>query len=424
MNGPDGTPLSPYRLERDTVLFDRKLETGHLFTIRATDIRKQPTGIHARISVLLDAKTMAWTNGNVERDEDRLRLANSAHKMLERTSEEAALACGKSQVKLYLDSFCAALWDTWIAATMPEEVGGEESPLVFLVKPYVLHQGGTILFAPPGAGKSWLGLLLAVSIDAGAAHPELWGVTTSARTLYINLERSGRSFQRRLAQVNRLLGLPEDRKLLMLNSRGRSLNDVIESCRAAVEHWAVDFIVLDSISRAGMGKLIADEVGNAIIDSLNKLCPTWLALAHSPRAEKGHTFGSQMFDAGADIIVQLLSQQDGPTSPLGIGLNITKANDLPKQPLWIRALEFEGEQLVSVRKAKPFEFPDILAGKKASLSQDVKSYLLEAGKASATTIAKAINGNRSNISGLLAQSKDFMVVGQEGASKLYGVRDA
>ena len=158
---------------------------------------------------------------------------------------------------------------------------------------------------------------------------KVWPVSR-AKVLFINLERSALSIQRRLGLVNTALGLDADRKLLTLNARGKSLVDIKDVVAATVAKYDVGLIILDSISRAGQGSLIEDRPVNAIVDTLNNLAPSWLALAHTPRSNESHVFGSVHFEAGADVVVKLLSERTEDT--LGIGLEIVKENDIGRTP--------------------------------------------------------------------------------------------
>tara|TARA_Y100000034_G_scaffold114710_2_gene151099 strand:+ start:28 stop:681 length:654 start_codon:yes stop_codon:yes gene_type:complete len=194
----------------------------------------------------------------------------------------------------------------------------------------------------------------------------------------------------------------------MLNARGHTLVDVRDAIRKVVEEHGVEVVFLDSISRAGMGDLTGNREANAIIDVLNNVAPTWVAIGHTPRQDDSHLFGGVHFDAGADIMVKLASEAT-PTS-LGIALEITKANDSgkPRRPEHI-ALDFEEKQgLIGIRRPGAAEFSNLSLGTKLSFKEEVASYLLDVGEATASTIAQGIGRNRSNIAHLLSQDKSFV----------------
>jgi hypothetical protein len=409
--------MNSYEWKGDDLIQSTKVGKNTL-KFSARNVARQRTGVHARVSLTLAKTTLAWSVLNIERDEDRTRLANSAHRHL---TDSDAQAYPRETLKHDLDVFCDGLWDEVVASFLPEEVEGapEGQGPVYVLKPFVVHGGGTILFAPPGSGKSWWAFLAAVSVDSGTDG--LWDVTP-AKTMIINLERSRNSTAQRLGAVNASLGLPRNRPLVMLNARGRSLKDVLESAARAIDERAVDFVVLDSISRSGMGKMVEDDSVNSIMDTLNRLCPTWLALAHSPRADATHAFGSVMFDAAADVVSRLVCQEKREEDELGIGVEIHKANDLPKAPMDVISLTFNGTGLKAVSQASIFQYPELNAGRKISMTEEVQGYLETQGQSDATTIARELGRNRANIASLLRNTDRFIVVKKEGHKTLYGLK--
>jgi hypothetical protein len=393
------------------------LVSGNTICLKAENVRKERTGIHARLSILTDDIVLAWDVFNIERNEERQRLAKSA---FERLPNGVDNLCDLPTLKGHLDNFTSSLWDKAVSQDMPELVTPPEevTKLIFLAEPYILRGGGTILFAPPGAGKSYIGLLLAVSIDAGIS--KLWLVNV-ARVLFINIERSAESVSRRLSMVNKALGLPATRPLLILNRRGRALADISEAVRRAIRKYQVDLVILDSISRFGSGDLNENLTANKTIDALSSLCPTWLALGHTPRADDSHAYGSVHFDAGADLMVKLTSVSKD--AKLGIGLTVTKSNDTPKGRMETLALAFDGDGLTDARLAKPGEFGELALEQKTSLSQEITQYLLEHGEAATGQIATDLGRNYSNISTLLNSSEEFVHTRTEKKTKFYGLKE-
>tara|TARA_Y100000310_G_scaffold90553_1_gene87873 strand:- start:24 stop:2033 length:2010 start_codon:yes stop_codon:yes gene_type:complete len=407
-----------YQQKGDTIVWAKSI-AGQSISFGSMSLRQERTGIHSRISISYNYQPLAWSLFNIERSEDRTRLANSAHSQLK---GEIKGQYSKDNLRQDIDRFCAGLWDFWVSGFIPTLMAGEEaeSPPSFLLYPYILQGGGSILFSPPGKGKSQSALLWAVSIDAGI--DSLWQVNKQP-VLFINLERSVESLKRRLASINVLLGLPAKRPLLTLNARGKSLTAVAPAIRKSVQQYGVKLIILDSISRAGAGDLNEGTTANLVIDTLSSLCETWLALGHTPRASEEHLIGSVLADAGADIIIQLRSQILG--NKLGIGYEVTKANDLPQFNQKIYAFEFEDWRLKAVRPADVAEFPDIEAKSKVDMLEAVVSFLTDqdTGDASATIIAREVGYNRVNISSLLAKRTDkFIKTRRVKTSQYYGVK--
>jgi hypothetical protein len=391
--------------------------SGNRVRIKAENVRRERTGTHARITLLLDDDVLGWGVLNIERSDERGRLAKSA---FDRFPDGVDNLCDLSALKSHLDAFTASLWDNTVSQDMPRLVTPAEeiTPLVFLAKPYLLRGGGTILFAPPGLGKSYVSLLMAVSIDANVNT--LWPIN-QARVLFINLERSAESVSRRLAMVNKALGLPATRPLLMLNRRGKALADIADGVRQCIKNDGIEVVFLDSISRFGTGDLNENQTANRTIDTLSSLCPTWFALGHTPRADDSHTYGSVHWDAGADLTVQLTAQVKD--SMVGVGLKVTKSNDTPRGQKQAYALTFNGDYgLTEARIARPLEFGELALNQKVSPTREMWDYLVEMGDDTATGIAKALGRNRSNVSTLLnaGEGKVFIKTRKEGRNQYWG----
>ncbi len=406
-----------FRRNDEAIEWDKKV-SSLLLSFKAEKISEERTGIHARVTISAQHEILSWSYLNVERREDRSSLSGAAHSSLKTDA-----VYSKDDLRHDLDSFCAGLWDFYLSRFTPMEMIGDEMPpaLTFFLKPYILEGGGTILFASPGRGKSYSALIWAVLIDAGLS---IFFPVTQKRVLFINLERSGESLRRRLSMVNKALGLPPTRPLLTLNARGKSLSNVLPGCRRAIVKHNVGMVVLDSISRAGLGDLTENVSGNRVIDALSSLCPTWLALGHTPRASEEHMYGTIMQDAGADICIQLSSQlkDDGL---LGIGYQITKQNDIGIHGQKIYALEFDENGLKAFRVAKSFEFPEIESKNRPDMLTTISEWIAnqDLEDATATEVANEFGYNRTVISRLFNQSGKFKRTRKEKQSVYYGLKE-
>jgi hypothetical protein len=386
----------------------------------ASNIRRERTGTHLKLTIAMDSRILAWSELNGDRDEDRLRLTNAAYKNLGQAENEILSTLKPvTSLKHDVDIFCHEVWGAWVSGDVAGEVVGiEPTEQSCWLQPYVQMGGGTILFGPPGRGKSYTTMLMSVAIQHGLNG--LWH-TRQAKVLYINLERSEQSMVHRLWCVNKALGLEPTTPLLMLNARGRSLSDVAPAVEATVARDDVQVVALDSISRAGMGDLNENKAGNSTIDILNEIAPSWLAIGHTPRADENHLFGSQMFDAGADIMVKLISVASDEA--LGIGLVVTKANDQRIPKMQMLAYDFDELGLTGVREAAKSEFPALTP--KATPNERIVTYILDNGPQSAPDLAAALEMNRGDVSTALNHSGMFQKLpGRDGSRKtFFGVKN-
>lgn len=391
---------------------------------RATSVRNTPTGVHAKLYVeqiddgYENPAKLKYTVMNVDKHEDQVRLANAAYEMLKQVDQESY---SKKEFQHSLSRFCDSIWPQYIKQMEPQMVEGQLGSVVeFLLQPYLIQGGGTILFAPPKRGKSYTGLLMAVSVDAGI--DTYWPVKQT-KVLYINLERSGSSIKSRLGAVNAVLGEDPKRPLAVLNVRGRTLFEVKDIVADFVDKYGVGLVILDSLSRTGKGMISADDV-NSQMDVLNNVAPSWLALGHTPRDDEGHIYGGIMYDAAADVVVQLITEKK--PHALGIGLKVISANDIPEAPIQCLAYDFDSSGIVTLYEPEYGEFPK-LSLPEASSSNDspyylVKDYLLDEGKATVTQMERELRLNRRTVYDIL-KMPGFVRLAKSGKEQFYGVKD-
>ncbi len=388
--------------------------------VYAREIRKHPSGIHAIVSIELKRLKLAWGLLNVERDEDRVRLSNAAFGKVDPYLKEGKHLT-TALLKGLLDNFCFGLWAARLTAFAPVMMAGssESHPARFILPPYIVEGGGTILFAHPKKGKSFAALLMALCIDAGITT--FWPVQ-QRKVMWINLERSELMTRDRLGNMNAILGLPRERPLLTLNARGRSLSEVYHAAKQAQREHGTEVAFLDSISRAGMGDLNENNPVNKIIDAMNGLTPTWLGIGHAPRGSDEHVYGGIHFDAGADVLVRLASEQANE-HVRGIGLQVMDANETGDRRLETLALEFDALGLVQVRRAKRGEFQEVESSKAESRAVKLLAWVLKHGPCSAGDVQENTGMDRAWVSSMFASELHYVCTGKHGRNKLYAARE-
>lgn len=411
------------------LVFEKKLGTGDTARIKASEIRRERTGLHATVSVWANDTILAYDTFNVGRSEERGRLAKRAVALL---PELVKLAWGAGPLTHDLDIFCAELGSAWEDRFQIETVDGSEPPpLTFAIDPYILNSGGTVFFSPPGAGKSYTLQIMATALmlplnQQDKPMQEIWKVPEPRMALYVNLERSADSVRRRAAMIMRALGMPgKPSPVSWLNARGRSLKDVSGKVRRFVRETPNTTVFIDSLSRAGAGgSLNDDETGNLIADQLNNMGRSWAAIAHTPRATADHAYGTIMIDAAEDIGVKLSSERR--ENVLGIGLTVVKANDIAFPAPFYYALEFgeNGQGLTAIRTAKATEFPELALGEKTSPIDRIITYLLMQGQATTTLISKDLGIETGNVSRYLANTTFFRAMPKQGRDVPYQLQES
>lgn len=335
--------------------------------IQAEDVRRTTTGLHAKLTVAT-AEVGASTAVRVKSDTLNLDKEDYRHNFVNmlygttrgrtpKFSKEFMEAYPREDFERDLDDFSEEFYAHLMGTVNAGYVAGDpdKTQIETLVEHLVLFEGGTVIYAPPKSVKSYLCMLLAVSVDAGVS--KFFNVK-QARVMYVNLERGKGSMQRRLGLINRVLGLPADRQLLMMNERGKRLADVYDAAKKISEEEGVKVVFLDSLTRGGFGDLNGNEEANRAMDYLNRLCPAWVAIAHTPRQDDSHIFGSQMFDAAMDIGINVRRQKK-ENGTVGVGLVVKETNDTGSPPMRVLAFEFDQFGLSAVREAIRHEFPEI-----------------------------------------------------------------
>ena len=375
-----------YELSDSGISDTRAFDTGgQQTTVRLVlrELRRERTGMHGIAAILEGGKVLAHDNFNLGRSEDRRRLVKAAHHVLSRLVQESLPAEG---LQYWLDDLCLYATTQWeVEKYQVEKLSGEVGKRVMLLSPHVEQGTGTIVFAPPGAGKSWLMLCMSISLNTGKAT--IWGTTPSRDTLYVDLERNKVFFRGRLAEIESALGLEPSIELPYLRARGIGL----PALRKLLRKWSAEHpggvILYDSISRVGMGSLIEDDVANGIIDLANGCSETWVALAHSPRGDANHQFGSVHFDAGADTIIRLTSQEK--QGALGCCLRVTKSNHQGRVLPTFYSLTFNGDCLQGIKTASAEEWPELVDNKDVPPGDLIAAYLRTAGESKIADILKA-----------------------------------
>ncbi len=236
-----------------------------------------------------------------------------------------------------------------------------------------------------------------------------------------NLERGKSGVARRLGFVNRALGMDDNNPLLMINARGKTLNEIRDIIERSVDLHNVEFVVLDSISRSGQGGLSEDSAVNKMMDMLNAICPSWFALAHTPRQDTSHIFGSIHFDAAADLMIRMSTMKTNIS--MGIGLTVTKTNDTAEPPQMVLGFDFKDDALESVYEGTLRLFPDLVVGDRSpGLAEEIADlFSTEMSNGTATEIAGKLRKNRSTVSKVLGHDDRFTKVRTEGRNIYYGL---
>ena len=358
------------------------------------NMRPERTGIHGEVELHLNKRLLTRDNFNFDKDPQRGHFAGAANKRT--IFKNISDYYDREKLEIDLQKFTKEAYEKKVMESVVIELvaGDPFIETVQFVEGLVIKGGGTIFNALPKQAKSFVCMIIAVSVDSGVS--EIWKVK-QGNVLYINLERSASSMVKRLAGVNTALGLDPMRPLRFMNVRGTPLIDIMDSIKYQIEKEDIKLIIVDSISRAGMGSLVDDRPAVKITDALNNLVEesdrSWVGVAHRAWSNE-HVFGSVQFLAACDLMVDVEAAHNPEKGELGVKLSVTGQNDLPPSKPSVIALGFDSMGLNSARRATEEEFPE-LQNEKDNIRDRIWNHLRINGKQTTAQIAQSL-GEISN----------------------------
>ena len=400
------------------VIGRRTLGTSESIRINLDDVRRERTGIHGRIIFFANDICIQFDNINIEKGDQRGKFCRDVVKNL---NESITSQYNEKAITHDVNTLCQVMISWESNSLSVKYVGVDEypEPLSFPMYPFVLDKAGTILFAPAGTGKSYVGLIMAACIANNLKSPF---VTTQRPVIYVNLERGENTFTVRDRAVRNALGLPGASNIGYLHARGRAFKTIARKLERVTASRPDTVIILDSISRTGLGTLLDDSNANYFTDTMNSLGLTWVGIGHTPRETDKHVFGSSHFTNGCDIEVRLVGSEKNHT--LNLLLETVKANDGRKNLKAGLALDFGPEPqdgLIGIRRLS--EDDPELVEQSVDAQYKVAHAIKElGGTATPTQIAEELDAQLPNVSRILNKSNQFVHLESSGTKKLYGLK--
>ena len=377
------------------------------------NMRTDKTGIHGEVELYLNKSLIARDNINFDKRNGRRDIGIGAES--QPIFKDISDYYDRAKLDIDLLKFTKEAYGKKVRESVVIQLvaGDPFIETVQFVEGLVIKGGGTIFNALPKQAKSFVCMIIAVSVDSGVS--EIWKVK-QGNVLYINLERSASSMVKRLAGVNTALGLDPMRPLRFMNVRGTPLIDIMDSIKYQIEKEDIKLIIVDSISRAGMGSLVDDRPAVKITDALNNLVEesdrSWVGVAHRAWSNE-HVFGSVQFLAACDLMVDVEAAHNPEKGELGVKLSVTGQNDLPPSKPSVIALGFDSMGLNSARRATEEEFPE-LQNEKDNIRDRIWDHLRINGKQTTTEIAQDLGEMRDSIYKTLGRMEKKNDVSRQG----------
>ena len=393
---------------------------GLVFT--ASELRESSTGTHALIKIFYHDSRLVFDTYNLGRVENSRKLIRMARDSDPELSTQVIAVLYKE-----LENFVQQCKNVWLGQISPVLLEGDLSrePLPFRVFPHVIEGGGTILFGDPASLKSYTLYSALIATDSGTNG--IWS-PQQGNSLLINLERPVATIKRRISHIAQSLGLDPQYALHTLNARGRPLKTMRQQLESYIREYDIKFIGLDSISRSGANSK-DEEDANGLIDLLNSLECSWMAIGHVGHMDKSRLYGSVMYEAGADVMIKATSvkpnEDELKPQPLrAVHLSSYKVNDIPPPPGITIEFSFDQSGLSGIKKTSLEDHPDLfeaVTGQSINDSDRLKAFVLAKGKASPTAASMELGLDRKWVSRQL-NGQNYVMVETLGRENFYGVK--
>ena len=391
---------------------------GLVFT--ASELRESSTGTHALIKVFYHDSRLVFDTYNLGRVENSRKLIRMA-----RDSDPDFSTQVIALLYRELEDFVQRCKNVWLGQISPVLLEGDLSrePIPFRVFPHVIEGGGTILFGDPASLKSYTLYSALIATDSGTNG--IWS-PRQGNSLLINLERPVSTIKRRISHISQSLGLDPQYALHVLNARGRPLKTMRQQLESYIRKHDIKFIGLDSISRSGANSK-DEEDANGLIDLLNSLECSWMAIGHVGHMDKSRLYGSVMYEAGADVMIKATSiKPNGEElkSQRAIHLSSYKVNDIPPPPGITIEFSFDQSGLNGIKKTALEDHPDLfeeVTGQTINDSDRLMGLVLSKGKVSPTSACMELGLDRKWVSRQL-NGQSYVMVETLGRENFYGVK--
>jgi hypothetical protein len=196
--------------------------------------------------------------------------------------------------------------ETYTITTINSD-GPEPPPLQWLIPGVVPDEGITIVYGLPAQGKSWTALDFARVVTSGVDWLDK-GKAGKRKVLYIDWERRGKMFTRRLHQLAKAQGIIVD---YMEAKKG--LIEMVPYISEIVHARGYGFVIMDSLTIALMSAdaMLANQVIPAMF-SLHEIGVPILALDHQKKTQSNENpanagaYGSIFKEAVASMVWQAI----------------------------------------------------------------------------------------------------------------------
>ena len=270
------------------------------------------------------------------------------------------------------------------------------TPLEYLIYPIAPLNKPTVLFGPPGSGKSQLLVALNMVIALPWVNNPLRLIPPKKPivALFCDYEADPEDIRRQLVSLTKGMGL--DWVELHYRRCSLPLADDIEAVRNHIEEIGATCLFVDSMSLAAGEDLNAMKTATSYFRTLRNLKDiTSISLAHTSKEKETKyktIIGSVLWEAGARSVWEVRGEEDEDT--FNIGLFHRKSNLSKKSLPLAFQLTYENNLPVNITWHDPKSVPEFV--ERMNTSQRILS-TLKRGKVSSEDLVKLLDTKRNTI---------------------------
>jgi hypothetical protein len=259
--------------------------------------------------------------------------------------------------------------------------------------PLIEADGLSILFGDGGSLKSWIGLGLAASLQAGTSYIGGVEVQHARRVGYLDWEWTARRHKRRLLQL-----AGSDAPEVAYIRCTRPLHEERDRLRRFVRDFGLDFGVVDSVGLACGGEPESAEVATRFANTFGELFPAGLGIAHVTKAAADKApdkpFGSAYWHNSARRTWYARLAAEQAASGAVVGLYNRKANDGPLSAPFSFAFNWADER-VTIARHDVRETPEL--DNVRSIAVRMRELLSKRGKLALHVVAEELDEDPESV---------------------------
>jgi hypothetical protein len=311
------------------------------------------------IAHLKPASTVHYQNLNLMAATTRVALSKAIHDKLKDVARIYQVVNWENTI----DTICYKVIQTFTAGEPVQEIWGDlEDPEAikakYLIEPLLYEGESNVFFGPGENGKSYLALLLCVLVKLPYSDNPFGLKVKAANPLYLDYERSEKSFKARLTAICKGLGVAA--VPIAYRRCYIPIADDIDNLLRIIKEGKYDLVVVDSVGIACAGELNSSETATRFAAALHTLPVTSLLITHTSKTEEGKKtpIGSVYFTTAPSNIFEVKKAQENGNSMADIALIHYKCNLGAKlHPLGFRYEFMPDRTLITRNDAISFTAP-------------------------------------------------------------------